>query len=270
MKIGVFDSGLGGLAILRELLRLLPQYDYIYYGDNANVPYGGKTTNEIYKLTEKAVDFLFKKDCALVILACNTATAVALRKLQQKYLVKNYPDRRILGVIRPTVEAVIESGVRSHGSGVKSVGVMGTYATVISKKFVKELRKFDKNIQVFQQACPLLVPIIEKGKIHWEKLDLILKKYLEPLQAKKIDSLILGCTHYGLIDDRIRKITGEKIKIISEGEITALKLRDYLERHKEIEKKLSKNGQKMIYLTQVNKSYKKMINSLLGKGKVEY
>lgn len=256
MKIGVFDSGLGGLAILRELLQLLPQYDYIYYGDNANIPYGGKTNAEIHKLTEKAVDFLFKKDCTLIILACNTATAVALRKLQQKYLVKNYQDRRILGVIRPTVEAVVESKA-------KKVGVMGTYATVISKKFVKELRKFDKNIKVFQQACPLLVPIIEKGKMHWEKLDPILKKYLEPLQAKKIDSLILGCTHYGLIDKEIEKIVGRDIEIISEGNVTALKLEEYLARHEEIEINLDKNKQRVFYFSNNYDKYSKLAERIL-------
>ena len=258
MKIGVFDSGLGGLAILKEFLKLLPDYDYIYFGDNANVPYGGKNPEAIYNLTEKAVDYLFKKDCELIILACNTATAVALRKLQQKYLPVHYPDRRILGVICPTVETVVEGGYNR-------VGVIGTYALVISKSFVAELKKFNKSIKVFQQACPLLVPIIEEGEIHWDGLDSILNKYLKPLKKEKIDSLILGCTHYGLIDDKIKKIIGPKIKIISEGKITALKLKDYLQRHPKIEKKLTKNKTRNYYFTDKSDRYKKLAKFFLGK-----
>lgn len=257
-KIGVFDSGLGGLAILREFLKALPQFDYIYFGDNANVPYGSKSPEAIYNLTQKAIDFLFEKDCSIVILACNTATAIALRKLQQEYLPKKYPDRRILGVIRPTVETVVEGKF-------KRVGVMGTYATIISKKFIRELRKFDKTIQVYQQACPLLVPIIEEGEIHWDGLDSILKKYLTPLKKEKIDSLILGCTHYGLIDRKIETMVGKKIKIISEGKVTAEKLKNYLQRHPEVKKRLSQGVTRECYFTDCSIRYKKLAKLFLGK-----
>lgn len=260
MNIGVFDSGLGGLAILKEFLNKLPQYNYVYFGDNARVPYGGKSNEMIYRYTLEAVEFLFEKDCQLVILACNTATAAALPKIQQEALPKKYPDRRVLGVIRPTVETVVKNKF-------KKVGVMGTYALVISKSFVAELNKFDKTIQVYQQACPLLVPIIEEGEIQWEGLTSILKKYLEPLKKAKIDSLILGCTHYGLIDKKIRSLIDNKIHIISEGKVTAGKLKEYLERHPEIEKKLSKEEKRRYFVTQLNKKYEKLANYFLGNNK---
>lgn len=257
MKIGVFDSGLGGLAILKDIFKVLPQYDYIYLGDNARVPYGGKSAKLIYKYTKKAVEFLFKKGCALVILACNTATATSLRKIQRDYLPKYYPDRRVLGVIRPTVEVAIESGA-------KRVGVMGTQATIISKKFVAELMKFDDSIKVYQSACPLLVPIIEEGEIHWEGLRMNLKKYLTPLVRNKVDLLILGCTHYGLIDKEIKKLVGNKIKLISEGKVVAAKLKNYLQRHLEIESKLRKNKKRMYFVTDYSERYKKQIKIFLG------
>lgn len=258
MNIGIFDSGLGGLAILREILKVLPKYNYVYFGDNAHVPYGGRSSKTIYRLTKNAVDYLFQKNCKLIILACNTATAAALRRLQQEYLPKKYPDRRILGVIRPTVESV----VKTKG---KRVGVIGTYAMVISKSFVAELKKFNKNIQVYQQACPLLVPLIEKGEIHWKGLTTILQKYLEPLKKKQIDTLILGCTHYGLIDTTIKKIVGKKIKVVSEGAITALKLKDYLRRHPEIEVTLTKKGKRIYYITGRNSRYRDIVKYFLGR-----
>ncbi len=257
MNIGVFDSGLGGLTVFKELLKNLPEYDYVYLGDNARVPYGGKSEKIIYSCIQEAVDFLFKKNCQLIILACNTATAVALRKIQQEYLPKEYPDRRVLGVIRPTVETVVELSF-------KRVGVIGTHATIISKSFVKELKKFDNSIEVYQQACPLLVPIIEEGEKDWEGLDLILKKYLKPLQEARIDSLILGCTHYGLIDDKIRRLVGSKVAIVSEAEVTEEKLKNYLERHPEIDAKLTKKRKRIYYLTDLNERYKQMMKLFLG------
>ena len=258
MNIGVFDSGLGGLTVFKELLKKLPDYNYLYLGDNARVPYGGKSEKIIYTYIREAVDFLFKKNCLLVILACNTATAVALRKIQREYLPKKYPDKKVLGVIRPTVESVIDAGY-------KKIGVIGTYALVISKSFVKEIKKFDKSVEVYQKACPLLVPIIEEGEIDWQGLDMILKKYLQPLKNNNIDSLILGCTHYGLIDDKIHKIIGTGVHIVTEGNVTALKLKDYLIRHPEIEKHLGKDRQREYYVTDLNIRYKKMIQLFLEK-----
>lgn len=257
MKIGVFDSGLGGLSVLREIVKSLPEYDYIYLGDNARVPYGGRSTKLVFEFTKNALDFLFAKDCLLVIIACNTATASALRKIQQEYLPKKYPGRKVLGVIRPAVEAAVEGQA-------KKVGVIGTYTTIHTRTFVKELKKLSLKIEVFQQACPLLVPIVEEGELEWEGLNLILKKYLKNLKKEQIDSLILGCTHYGLIENNIQKAIGKKVKIISEGKETAKKLKDYFKRHPEIEKKLSKNKTRQYFMTDLNSRYLQMAKLFLG------
>lgn len=258
MKIGIFDSGLGGLSILREIIRVLPDYDYIYLGDNARLPYGGRSKNLIYQFTKNAVKFLLKKNCNLVILACNTASSTSLQRIQQEFLTKYYPGRRVLGVIKPAIEAL--SRTKPH-----LVGVIGTYATVQSTSFVKEIKKIQAKTQVFQQACPLLVPIIEEGEIDWIGLNMILEKYLKPLKTKEIDVLILGCTHYGLIVDKIRSVIGKKVKIISEGKETATKLKDYLKKHPEIENKLSKEKSREFYVTDLNLRYQKMARTFLGK-----
>jgi glutamate racemase len=258
MKIGVFDSGLGGLSILREILKTLPFYDYVYLGDNARVPYGGRSLETVYRFTEKAVDFLFKKkNCGLVIIACNTATAAALRKIQRKYLVKSFPKRRVLGVIRPTVEAVFQSKM-------KKVGVIGTYATVSSKAFSKEIKKLNKKVKVYQKACPLLVPIIEEGELDWKGLDLILDKYLAVFSDKNIDSLILGCTHYGLILEKVKKAIGKDVKVVFQGNVVAGKLKDYLKRHPEIEKSLDRSGKRDYFVTDFSRRYEKMARMFLG------
>lgn len=256
MNIGVFDSGLGGLAIFKEILKLLPQYNYIYLGDNARVPYGGRSADLIYGFTKNAMDFLFKKNCKLIIIACNTATANALQRLQLEYLPKYYPDRRILGVIRPVVEEAINIKP-------KRLGIMATRATVNSNSYPEEIFKLDPTIKVIQQACPLLVPIIEENEIGWEGLDLIIKKYLAPLLKEKIDSLILGCTHYGLIIDKIKKHLDKNIKIISQGEATAKKLKDYLDRHSEITNKLGKNNTQTYFATDLNQNYQKLTQLFL-------
>lgn len=256
-SIGIFDSGLGGLSVLKDIIDVLPEYNYIYFGDNARVPYGGKSPELIYEYTRKAVDFLMKKNCFLVILACNTATATSLRKIQREYLPLSFPDRRVLGVIRPTVESVVEHHARR-------VGVIGTHATVISKSFVAELKKLDDTIEVFQQACPLLVPVIEEGEAHWEGTDLLLKKYIKPLRDKNIDTLVLGCTHYGLIDKKIGSLTGPAIEVVSEGRVTAGKLKHYLKKHSELDERLSKGGKRKFYVTDLNDRYKKMVKFFLG------
>jgi len=257
MKVGVFDSGLGGLSVLRELVKTQPEYDYVYLGDNARVPYGGRSTKLVYEFTKKAIDFLMAKNCTLVIIACNTATASALRKIQQEYLPKKYSDRKVLGVVLPAVEAVIENQS-------KKVGVIGTYTTIKTKTFVKELKKLSPKIEVFQQACPLLVPIVEEGELGWEGLDLILNKYFINLKKEQIDSLILGCTHYGLIEKNIQKAVGKNVKIISEGKETAKKLKDYFKKHQDIEKKLSKNKTRQYFVTDLNLRYLQMTKLFLG------
>lgn len=258
MRIGIFDSGLGGLYIFRQLLKKFPQYDYVYLGDNARVPYGGRSPELIYQFTREAVEFLFEKDCQLIILACNTASAIALRRLQQEYLPNTYQDRRILGVIIPTVEKVIDRGV-------KNVGVIGTRATVNSDSYLIELKKLNPGVNVFQQECPLLVPLIEEGEVAWEGLDLLIKKYLKKLPVEKLNSLILACTHYGLIAEQIEKNLPTSVKVISQNEVVAEKLKEYFLRHPEIEKKLTKNAQRTYYVTDLSQKYENLVKLFLGK-----
>ncbi len=253
--IGVFDSGFGGLTVLKDIVNHLPEYNYIYLGDSARAPYGNRSQELVFKFTCQATTHLFNQGCQLVILACNTASAKALRKLQQEWLLDNFPERRILGVIRPTVEEAVK--------GNKRVGVIATQGTVSSNAFKKEIRKIDSSIEVFQQACPLLVPIIEAGEQDWEGTDLILKKYLKPLLDKEIDSLILGCTHYPLIKKRIKKIAGE-IKLISQDEIIGKKLIDYLNRHPELEKKLEKSSKQSFLTTDLTDNFQKLGSKFFG------
>ena len=241
---------------MRDIIKILPQYDYVYLGDNARVPYGDRSAEAIYEFTRQAVEFLFTKNCHLVILACNSATASALRKIQQEFLPDKFPSRRVLGVILPTVEAIVESKF-------KRVGVISTYATITSNSFAREIYKLDPNIRVFQQACPLLVPIIEEGELKWQGLEMILRKYLEPLLKNNIDSLILGCTHYGLIEKTVEKLVGDRIKVISEGELVGQKLKTYLKKHKEIGKQLCKKSRREYYVTDLNERYLKLINFFL-------
>ncbi len=257
MNIGVFDSGVGGLSIFREILNQLPLYDYIYFGDNARVPYGGRSKDLIYSFTKNAVNFLFQKDCQLIILACNAATSNALRRLQQEYLPANYPNRRILGVIFPTVETAIANNS-------KRFGIMATRATVTSDSYPIEIKKLFPQAIVFQHACPLLVPIIEEDEIEWKGLDLLIKKYLSILLKNNIDTLILGCTHYGLITEKIRRYLPKHIKLITQGKATATKLKDYLKRHPEIESKLTKNATLNYYVTDLNQRYEKLMKLFLG------
>ncbi len=247
--IGVFDSGFGGLTILKSIVNRLPEYKYIYLGDSARAPYGSRSQELIFKFTCQAVDYLFNQGCQLVILACNTASAEALRKIQQQWLLKHFPERRVLGVIRPTAEQAVR--------GNKRIGVIGTQGTISSNAFIKEIKKLDSSIKVFQQACPLLVPIIEAGEQDWEGTDLILKKYLTPLLEKKIDSLILGCTHYPLISEKIQKLAGN-IKLISQDKIIAEKLADYLKRHSEIEGRLEKSDERIFLTTELTKNFQKL------------
>lgn len=258
MNIGVFDSGLGGLLVFREVITQLPKYDYIYLGDNARVPYGGRPRDVIYQFTKDAVDFLFRNECQLVILACNTSTAVGLSQLQQEYLPANYPDRRILGVILPVVEQVVRENMHR-------VGVMATRATIASDSYPMQIKKIAPEIQVFQMVCPLLTPMIEADEIDGEGFDLLLQKYLRPLLEKNIDGLILGSTHYGLVSNKIRNHIPNSVKIISQGEVTVQKLRDYLKRHPEIETKIRKNSKRKFFITDVNQHFEKLARLFLGK-----
>ncbi len=258
-SIGVFDSGFGGLEILKEIVKELPQYDYIYLGDTARAPYGNRSQENIYAFTKQAVDFLFKRGCYLMILACNTVSSEALRKIQREYLPKHYSGKRVLGVIIPAAESAAEVTENNR------IGVIATKGTIISDAFQRELKKLDSQIQIFQQACPLLVPIVEAGKQDSKNTEMVLRNYLKSLINENIDTLVLGCTHYGFLEKPIRKIMGDKIKIISEGEIVAGKLKDYLKRHPEIEDVLAKNSKIEFLTTDLSDKFKTLGTDFFGK-----
>lgn len=252
--IGFFDSGVGGLTILKEVVKLLPQYSYIYLSDNSRSPYGSRSTAVIYQFTLDGVKKLFEKGAELVILACNTASSAALGKIQREFLPKYYPDRRVLGIVVPTIE---EIGVLSQSG---KVGILATEATVNSRAYPEEVAKLYPKIEIYQQACPLLVPIIEVGEIEWEGLDLAVKKYLDELFKKDsaIDTIILGCTHYPLIENSIKKHINGNVKLVSQGSIVARKLKDYLARHPEIESRLDKSGKRLFYTTENGERTKRL------------
>ncbi|MFH1744997.1 MAG: glutamate racemase [bacterium] len=251
--IGIFDSGFGGLTILNQLIKDLPEYDYVYLGDSARSPYGNKSQEAIYKYTEEAVDFLFKKGCELVIVACNTASAKALRKIQQEYLPKNYPNKRVLGVIIPAVEMVAEK-LKNNKS--KKIGLIATRSTIESGVYEAEISKLLKDFEIYKNAAPLLVSLVEEGWIKKAETKKILKNYLRPLKEKKINVLILGCTHYPFLLKQIKVVMGKKVFIINTPEIVADKLKNYLERHPEIEKKISKNKKRVVFTTDDPRRFK--------------
>lgn len=245
--IGVFDSGYGGLTILKEFIRVLPQYDYVYLGDSARSPYGTRSFEVVHQFTLECVKKLFDLGCPLVILACNTASAKALRTIQQKNLPVLDPDRRVLGVIRPTAEVV------GNFTKTNSIGILGTQGTVASLSYLMEIEKFFPNVNVYQEACPLWVPLIENNEHSGEGADYFVKKHIYHLLNKgtNIDTIILGCTHYSLLFEKIKKYTPENIRIISQGEIVAASLSDYLQRHPEMDKRCSKSGKRIFYTTDI-------------------
>ena len=244
--IGIFDSGYGGLTILEKIRAELPEYDYIYLGDNARTPYGTRSFNVVYKYTLECVTKLFEMGCHLVILACNTASAKALRTIQQQDLPLLDPERRVLGVIRPTVEAI--------GSKTKSkhIGLLATTGTVQSDSYPLEINKLYKEIIVTSEACPLWVPIIENNEHNSDGADYFVRKNLENLLKSdpEIDTLMLGCTHYPLMLDKIKKYTPSGITIISQGELVAASLSAYLKRHPEMDAKCTKNSSIRYFTTE--------------------
>jgi glutamate racemase len=258
-SIGVFDSGFGGLTILRGIVKELPQYDYVYLGDTARVPYGTRSQETIYEFTKQAVDFLFAHNCDLIVLACNTASSDALRKIQREYLPKYYPGKRVLGVLIPSTEYAVTKTTN------KKIGVMATPRTVESKAFVRELHKLDSKIKIFQKACPLLVPLVEAGEHDSNVAEIVLKNYLKPLMQKKIDTLILGCTHYEILEKQIKKIVGPKVKIVSEAGVVSKSLKRYLERHREIEEKLGRNKTVRFYSTDLTDKFTALGSTFFGK-----
>ncbi len=257
-KIGVFDSGLGGLSILRGVVRELPEYSYLYLGDSARAPYGNRSKELVYQFTKEALDFLFDQGCELVILACNTASSEALRRIQQEYLPNRYPSKRVLGVLIPAAEEATEKSRRGR------VGVIATEGTVRSGAFVRELGKVNDQIEVFQQACPLLVPIVEAGEARSEFTKEVLAGYLAPLKAEDIDTLIMGCTHYGFLEDRIKSIVGPGVVVVSEETCVPPRLRDYLTRHEEIDSLLERGGGVRFYSTDITDKFTKLGSEFFG------
>ena len=235
--IGVFDSGYGGLTVLREIVRKLPRYDYVYLGDNARTPYGTRSFGTVYQYTLECVRHLFDRGCRLVILACNTASAKALRNIQQLDLPTLAPDRRVLGVIRPTTEVI------GHYSKTGDVGILATRGTVTSESYVVEIQKFFPELRVFQEACPMWVPLVENGEYDSAGADYFVKQHLDRLltQSPNIDTLLLACTHYPLLLDKIRQYAPAGT-ILSQGGIVANSLADYLLRHPELEAQCSQHG----------------------------
>jgi glutamate racemase len=257
-SIGIFDSGFGGLTTMKEIIRSLPKYDYIYLGDTARMPYGDRSRETVYEFSKQAVDFLFEKNCELIVFACNTVSSDALRKIQKEYLSKKYPDKKVLGVIVPVCELAILDTKNGR------IGIIATNGTVSSGAFPRELLKIEKSLKIFQKACPLLVPLIENGEHESEILDGILKKYLRDLLNKRIDTLILGCTHYRILEHQIKEIVGDKIKVVAESKIVAQKLKDYLNRHPEIERKLGQNHKRTFYSTDLNKNFQVLGSKFFG------
>lgn len=245
--IGVFDSGYGGLTILREIRKLLPQYDYMYLGDNARAPYGTRSFDVVYEFTRQAVMSLFERGCHLVVLACNTASAKALRSIQQKDLPGLDPDRRVLGVVIPTVEAL--GGITRNGN----IGVLGTPGTISSGTYDIEIAKFFPQFRTVSVECPMWVPLVENKEFDSPGADYFVEKYVEQLfeQEPDIDTVILGCTHYPLLIEKIRKQVGDRAQIVTQGELVASSLADYLRRHPEMDAKCTKNGS-CTYLTTEN------------------
>lgn len=243
--IGVFDSGYGGLTILRSIIDKIPGYDYVYLGDNARTPYGNRSFDTVYHYTLQCVKWFFEKGCSLVILACNTASAKALRTIQQNDLPRLAKDNRVLGVIRPTAELI------GGFSETKSVGILATNGTVASQSYPMEIAKFFPELKVYQEACPLWVPLIENNEHGNHGADYFVKKNLQELfkKGEDIDVVLLACTHYPLLREKIEEYLPVGVKLISQGDIVANSLADYLQRHPEMEARCSKGGSRRFFTT---------------------
>ncbi len=243
--IGVFDSGYGGLTVLKEIVKTLPQYDYLYLGDNARAPYGPRSFDTVYQYTLQCVKWFFSQGCELVILACNTASAKALRTIQQNDLPGIDPHKRVLGVIRPTTEII------GQYSKTGAVGILGTSGTVLSQSYPIEIAKSFPAVKVYQEACPMWVPLVENNEYNKPGADYFIDQHLKQLfgNAPDIDTLLLACTHYPLLLDKIRAFAPAGTTILSQGEIVANSLKNYLERHPEIEAFCTKQGTRTFYTT---------------------
>lgn len=246
-KIGLFDSGYGGLTILKGIRSLMPEYDYIYLGDNARAPYGSRSFDIVYQFTLEAVQKLFDLGCNLIVLACNTASAKALRSIQQNDLPVIDPEKRVLGVIRPTVEAIGDITGSGH------VGLLATPGTVNSRSYNLEVEKlYGDNIRISELACPMWVPIVENGEADGDGADWFVKKYLSQILSHdpEIDTILLGCTHYPILLPKIRKYCPGNIRIVAQGQLVAESLKNYLQRHPDMEKSIARNGSLKFYTTE--------------------
>lgn len=258
--IGIFDSGYGGLTVLREIVKSLPTHDFLYLGDNARTPYGTRSFETIYEYTLECVRYLFGQGCPLVILACNTASAKALRSIQQRDLEQIAPGRRVLGVIRPTAEVI--GGYTSTGH----VGVLGTTGTVSSGSYLMEIKKQFPEITVHQQACPMWVPLVENGEQDSPGADYFVRKYLDDLfaQSREIDSILLACTHYPLLLPKIKALLPAHIQVLDQGTVVAPSLVDYLERHPEISEYCLQNSRRRFLTTDSTENFDRHAASFFG------
>jgi glutamate racemase len=258
--IGVFDSGFGGLTVFKEIVKVLPQYDYLYLGDNARVPYGTRSFETVYQYTKECIQHMFDKGCRLIVVACNTASAKALRTIQQNDLIKLENLHRVLGVIRPTTEII------GKFTKTRNVGILATQGTVNSESYVIEINKFFPDINVFQQACPMWVPLVETNEHTGPGADYFVKKYIDALmrQSSSIDTIILACTHYPLLIPKIKQYLSSSVKLLSQGEIVAHSLLDYLKRHPEIEELCTKSGHYEYYTTESVEDFNNKATLFLG------
>ena len=278
--LGFFDSGLGGLTIVKEVLKILPQYDVIYFGDTAHVPYGNRSQDEIYRLTCEAVDFLFGAGAELIVVACATASSEALRRVQQEYLPVKWPGKRVLGVIRPLAEEAARTTKN------RRVGVVGTRGTIGSGAFEREIAaqgaEFEAGqgktgeadaksaprgagaIQVFSRACPLLVPLIEDGWLKKRETKTILREYVAPLKRKQVDTLVLGCTHYPLIFSLFERKMGSSCEVLNTGKIVAKALERYLARHPEIDGRLGRGAGRQFWVSDLTPQFEELAQRWLG------
>lgn len=257
--IGVFDSGYGGLTILSEIKALMPEYDYIYLGDNARTPYGNRSYERVYEFTLEAVKWFFHKGCRLIVLACNTASAKALRSIQQKNLPEIDINNRVLGVIRPTAEIVADLSKTCH------IGILGTEGTIQSKSYDLEINKLHPQIYVTGESCPMWVPLVENREYDKPGADYFVKKHIDNIISKDplIDTIILGCTHYPLLIEKINKYLPNGVRAISQGKIVAESLKNYLDRHPEMDILCTKNGTSTFYTTDSPLKFKQQASIFL-------
>jgi len=259
--IGVFDSGYGGLTVFKSIAELLPQYDFVYLGDNARAPYGNRSFDTVHQYTLECVEWFFSQGCPLVILACNTASAKALRTIQQHDLPGLAPDRRVLGVIRPTAEVIGNYTSSGH------VGVLGTRGTINSGSYEIEIHKFFPHVHVHPLACPMWVPLVENGEHNSDGADYFVKEYIDELiaDAPQTDTILLACTHYPMLMEKIKKYAPENVKVVAQGSIVADSLSGYLQRHPEMQNRLSTGGTMRFFTTDDTADFDRHATLFFGK-----